>query len=103
MKIVTLAAGFAAGYVLGTRAGRERYEQIAANARRFGSHPTVVQAQEKAKSLLETGTHRLSERVGSGADASQTGQPAAIASPRQPRRKSAPRTPALVVDNQPLT
>lgn len=55
MKILTLAAGFAAGYVLGTKAGREKYEQIAATARKVSSHPTVVQAQEKAKNLMLTG------------------------------------------------
>lgn len=55
MKILTLAAGFAAGYVLGSKAGREKYEQIAATARKVSSHPTVVQAQEKAKNLMLTG------------------------------------------------
>ncbi|SHF41556.1 hypothetical protein [Streptoalloteichus hindustanus] len=33
--------GVAAGYVLGARAGRERYEQIASTYRRFVDHPTV--------------------------------------------------------------
>ncbi|GID90965.1 hypothetical protein ACFQFC_37485 [Amorphoplanes digitatis] len=52
MRIVKLAAGFAVGYVLGTRAGRERFEQIAGTARRATSHPTVQQAQRKAKAAL---------------------------------------------------
>jgi len=58
MKVVTLAAGVAVGYVLGTRAGREKYEQIVAGARKVSSHPTVVQAQTKAKELIggNTGT-----------------------------------------------
>lgn len=55
MKVVTFAAGLAAGYVLGTRAGRERFEQIAANARKANEHPSVVQAKEKAKELLNSG------------------------------------------------
>ncbi|MEU8607750.1 hypothetical protein AB0C29_07100 [Actinoplanes sp. NPDC048791] len=33
MRIVKLAAGFAAGYVLGARAGREQYEKITAAVR----------------------------------------------------------------------
>jgi hypothetical protein len=38
---LTLAVGFAAGYVLGSRAGRERYEQIVGMSRAFWSNPTV--------------------------------------------------------------
>ncbi len=34
-------AGVATGYVLGSRAGRQRYEQIARNYRRFADHPAV--------------------------------------------------------------
>ena len=37
-KLTLLAAG-AAGYVLGARAGRERYEQIAAGARKVAGNP----------------------------------------------------------------
>jgi SLT domain-containing protein len=55
MRILTLAAGVAVGYVLGSRAGREKYEEIAATARKMSEHPTVVQAQEKAKELLNNG------------------------------------------------
>jgi hypothetical protein len=54
MKIVTLAAGVAVGYVLGTKAGREKYNQIAAAARKLSTHPAVGQAQQKAKSALDT-------------------------------------------------
>jgi hypothetical protein len=55
MKLITLTVGFAAGYVLGTRAGRERYEQIAAMAHKMSDHPTVAQAHEKAKDLFGSG------------------------------------------------
>jgi hypothetical protein len=41
MRKLILVVGFAAGYVLGTRAGRQRYEQIAQAARRVKDHPTV--------------------------------------------------------------
>ncbi|MEU4563188.1 hypothetical protein AB0F72_32825 [Actinoplanes sp. NPDC023936] len=40
MRLVTLAAGFATGYVLGTRAGREKYEQIAATTRKITGKAT---------------------------------------------------------------
>lgn len=41
---VTFAAGVAVGYVLGARAGRERYEQIKRAARRFADSPSVQAA-----------------------------------------------------------
>ena len=41
MRKLILAVGFAVGYVLGTRAGRQRYEQIARVARKVMDHPTV--------------------------------------------------------------
>lgn len=36
--------GLAAGFVLGSRAGREKYEEIAANAKKVWEHPTVQEA-----------------------------------------------------------
>jgi hypothetical protein len=38
---VSLAVGFAVGYVLGSKAGRERYEQLVAAGRQLWSNPTV--------------------------------------------------------------
>jgi hypothetical protein len=55
MKIVKFAAGFAAGYVLGSKAGREKYEQIVETARRVRGNPAVQQAQQKAKEAVGTG------------------------------------------------
>ncbi|GIF23203.1 hypothetical protein BJ973_000441 [Actinoplanes tereljensis] len=54
MAIIKFTAGLAVGYVLGARAGRERYEQIVAGARKAQSHPAVTQAQQKVQSLLGT-------------------------------------------------
>ena len=39
---VTFLVGFAAGYVLGSRAGRARYEQIRQAARSFLDSPAVA-------------------------------------------------------------
>jgi hypothetical protein len=52
MKTLTFAAGLAAGYVLGTRAGREKYDQIVQGAKNVSEHPTVVQAQTKVKDAV---------------------------------------------------
>jgi hypothetical protein len=48
----SLLIGFAAGYVLGARAGRERYEQISAGARRFAGNPTVQSAASRAQETV---------------------------------------------------
>jgi hypothetical protein len=51
--------GFAVGYVLGARAGRARYDQIAALVQRVADHPAVQGAagflHAKASGLLHTG------------------------------------------------
>ncbi|BCY10074.1 hypothetical protein [Actinoplanes sp. L3-i22] len=52
MGMLKLAAGVAAGYVIGAWAGRDKYEKIAATARKVSAHPTVVQTQAKAKALI---------------------------------------------------
>ncbi|MEV7613726.1 YtxH domain-containing protein [Streptomyces sp. NPDC089799] len=45
---VTFAVGLALGYVLGTRAGRERYEQLRKSARELAQNPVVRNAAEQA-------------------------------------------------------
>lgn len=71
MGILKLAAGVAVGYVLGSRAGREKYENIAAQARKVGSHPRVVEAQEKAKALIGTGTDKVNAKLHSAAESTR--------------------------------
>lgn len=41
---MAFAVGLAAGYVLGSRAGRERYEQIKRTAQRVADSPSVQEA-----------------------------------------------------------
>jgi hypothetical protein len=52
VRIVKFAAGMAIGYVLGSRAGRDKYLQIVAAARKAQDHPAVIQAQQKARQFL---------------------------------------------------
>ena len=47
-KLMFLGAG-AVGYVLGAKAGRERYDQIAEQARKLRNNPTVQDLFKKAK------------------------------------------------------
>ena len=63
MKLVTFAAGAAVGYVLGAKAGQERYQQIVAGARNFGQNPTVQQAQTKIKELAGQGTATVVDKL----------------------------------------
>ncbi|MFC0861197.1 YtxH domain-containing protein [Sphaerimonospora cavernae] len=53
------AAGLAIGYVLGTRAGRERYEQIKRLAQRVADSPTV----QEAAGLVGAQASKLMDRV----------------------------------------
>ncbi|MEV5712015.1 YtxH domain-containing protein [Actinoallomurus sp. NPDC052274] len=60
-------AGAATGYVLGTRAGKERYEQIKRMSRRVAEHPTVQQAagvlRAQAGEIAESARHRFGDKV----------------------------------------
>ena len=61
----TFLAGFATGYVLGSRAGRARYEQIRQAAKSFASNPTV---QSTASSLQHQAGEALSAAKEKAAD-----------------------------------
>jgi hypothetical protein len=61
-----MAAGAAVGYVLGAKAGRERYEQIAASARQFMEKPQVKRVMESAPGNLGA---RVEQVAGKAADA----------------------------------
>ena len=50
-----IAVGLAAGYVLGTRAGRERYQQLTASAKRIADEPSLQRLQEELNGLFGSG------------------------------------------------
>jgi len=56
--------GVAVGFVVGARAGREKYEQLVASARKVWDHPTVQEAagvvQAQANRLYSEGKQTLS-------------------------------------------
>ena len=54
MKKIPLLVAAATGYVLGARAGRERYEQIRTGARRLAGDPRVQAATHKAQDAVAT-------------------------------------------------
>lgn len=67
----TLAVGFAAGYVLGSKAGRERYESILRAARGFADNPSVQETagvlQAQAGNLLQSARRLVGDRAGAAA------------------------------------
>ena len=58
-------SGLAAGFVLGSRAGREKYEEIVVNAKKVWEHPTVQEAagvaQAQANKLYSEGKDKVSQ------------------------------------------
>ncbi len=73
--------GLAAGFVLGSRAGREKYEEIRANAQKIWENPTVQEAagvaQAQANKLYSEGkdklqSSKLGEKLNTGTTSSST-------------------------------
>jgi hypothetical protein len=69
-KIMLLAGG-AVGYVLGTAAGRERYEQIRTQARDLWNNPKVQEKAAQAQDLAKEKAPFVKDKV-SGAASSVT-------------------------------
>ncbi|MEU6085600.1 YtxH domain-containing protein [Streptomyces sp. NPDC047085] len=65
---LTFVAGLALGYVLGTRAGRERYEQLKKSAQRIAQNPAVRNTAETAaqqgRVYAGKAFHTVSDKVG---------------------------------------
>ncbi|MFB6814729.1 YtxH domain-containing protein [Streptomyces sp. NPDC056347] len=83
---LTFIAGLALGYVIGTRAGRERYEQLKESARRIARNPAVRNTAESAarggRDLADKACRAVGEKVGDKV-------PASVASRLRPRRDRA--------------
>lgn len=61
-KLGMLTAG-AVGYVLGARAGRERYEQIVFQAQRLWTNPRVQQGVSDAQDLAKEKAPVVGEKI----------------------------------------
>ncbi|MET7373984.1 hypothetical protein [Micromonospora arida] len=81
-KIMFLG-GLAAGFVLGARAGREKYEELVVKGRKVLDHPTVQEAagvaQAQANKLYSEGKDKLGqtklgEKLGNGNGNGSTGK-----------------------------
>jgi hypothetical protein len=58
MRKIWMGLGFAAGYVLGARAGRERYQQLKQQATRLAERPQVKQVTQR---VAEAATGKLQQ------------------------------------------
>ncbi|MFC7532182.1 hypothetical protein [Actinoplanes sp. GCM10030250] len=70
--------GLAAGFVMGSRAGREKYEEIRANAQKVWQHPSVQEAagvaQAQANKLYTEGKDKIqSSKLGEKLQTGTTG------------------------------
>jgi hypothetical protein len=78
---VSLVVGGAVGYVLGSRAGRQRYEQIKAQSQKFWQSPTVQQKKQEAQDFArekapEVKSAAVDAAAGAAAAAQQAGSAA---------------------------
>ncbi len=59
--------GLAAGFVIGARAGREKYEELVRTARKIKESPTVQEAagvvQEQANRLYSEGKDKVTDKL----------------------------------------
>jgi hypothetical protein len=79
-----MAAGGAAGYVLGAKAGRQRYQELTESARRLRQRPEVKRATEQAVAKLDQLSGQAADRLQAARQSTRTqagsggGQPIAV-------------------------
>ena len=81
MKMLSFLLGAGVGYVLGARAGRDRYEQLAKAYRRVADNPQVQGAagvaRAKAGEAVQTGFAVAKEKVAPSSSQGGRHEPAA--------------------------
>jgi hypothetical protein len=63
-----MMVGLGIGYVLGTRAGRERYEELRRMWDDFTGNPRVREAVGRGKEMMESGVNESLRAVQGGVD-----------------------------------
>ena len=67
-----MAVGGAAGYVLGTKAGRQRYQEITESARRLRQRPKVKRATEQAAAKLDQLSGQAADKLQAARQSTRT-------------------------------
>ena len=86
---ITLLTGAAVGYVLGTRAGRERYDAMKRQAESLWRNPKVQEkaqaaqdfAKEKAPEMQQKVTGVVQDKMGHGSSADHSTDFSTVSSP----------------------
>jgi hypothetical protein len=79
-----MAAGEAAGYVLGAKAGRPRYEELTESARRLRQRPEVKRLTEQAVAKLDQLSGQAADKLQAARQSTRTeagssgGQPSTV-------------------------
>jgi hypothetical protein len=68
---ITLLAGGAIGYVLGTRAGRQRYDQIKAQAQSLWNNPKVQEKATQAQDFAKEKAPEVKDKAAEAASAAK--------------------------------
>lgn len=90
---ILFAAGLAVGYVFGTRAGRERYEQITRAANGFWNDPRVQRRVDQVEDFVKEKAPEVAEFVSDGAK-KVVGQVTGRSGTKKPATKPAAKKPA---------
>lgn len=61
--VLILAVGIT-GYVLGAKAGRSRYREISANAKKVWNDPALKKARKRSHKALEKAAAKITSRMG---------------------------------------
>jgi len=102
-----MAAGGAAGYVLGAKAGRERYQEITESARRLRQRPEVKRITEQAVAKLDQLSGRAADKLQAARQSTRTeagssgGQPSTVV-PETPTVTSSSLTVVSPADLAPM-
>jgi hypothetical protein len=93
---ILLVTGLAIGYVLGTRAGREKYEEIKAAANKLWHDPRVQKQVHEAGDFVKDKAPDVAESVADGVKkvVSQVSGKSTTPAKATTTRKSATRKPA---------
>jgi hypothetical protein len=72
MKKLTAVVAGGVGYVLGARAGRQRYEQIRSMAMRVKNNPKVQETARQAAETAKEAAPMVKDKVTGGSDSSSS-------------------------------
>ncbi|MFZ2963381.1 MAG: YtxH domain-containing protein [Rhodoglobus sp.] len=86
---ILLVVGLGVGYVLGTRAGREKYDQMKATALKFWNDPRVQQRVDEAQDFVKEKAPNVAEFLADGAKTVVTKVPGTKAPVTKPATKPA--------------